>query len=313
MKRYFIFVTIILGMIAPSVLAQTAKQKVAVYVTGEADSGYKKVIGSKLVTGITRSEGYTAIERTSDFLAELNKEQDYQMSGAVSDNQIARLGQQFGVRYVLVADISEVFESMFISARMIDVQTAQITNSTEADAVVDNMESLTKIAENIVLRLLYVKEYAKDEIKVLGPFSTVKDLVYCTVPENYRIATKDEVVKIIKNNQIISKRTYLPIYTDIGSKSTEKHQDFWVYPNGKGKGIERMDRLYNQVVCTYTFIKDVDLTSALNSTFYIDDLYYAYYGMFNFDGDSTIGLSDMSTNPTITPGYVYVIKKEEKE
>ena len=309
MKRYFIFVAIILGMIAPSVLAQTAKQKVAVYVTGEADSGYKKVIGSKLVTGITRSEGYTAIERTSDFLAELNKEQDYQMSGAVSDNQIARLGQQFGVRYVLVADISEVFESMFISARMIDVQTAQITNSTESDAVVDNMESLTKIAENIVLRLLYVKEYAKDEIKVLGPFSTVKDLVYCTVPENYRIATKDEVVKIIKNNQIISKRTYLPIYTDIWSESTLKLQYFTqVYP--KGNGSERQERPYKQVVCTYTFIKDVDLTSALNSTFYSDDQYYTYYSIWNSDGYSTRGLYDMSTNPTITPGYVYVIKKE---
>lgn len=312
MKRYFIFMAIILWIIAPSVCAQTVKQKVAVYVTGDAEAGYKKVIGSKLVTGITRSEGYAAVERTADFLAELTKEQDYQMSGAVSDNQIARLGQQFGVRYVLVADISEVFESMFISARMIDVQTAQITNSTESDAVVDNMESLTKIAENIVLRLFYTKEYAKDEIKVLGPFSKVQDLVLCDVPENYRIATKDEVVKIIKNNQIIGKRTYLPIYTDISRKYIRKMQYFTcVYP--KGKGSELNDREYLQMDCTYTFIKDVDLISGLKSSYCVDADFLIYYTNWNSDGYSTRGLSDMSTNPTITPGYVYVIKEEKDE
>jgi len=94
---------------------QTIKQKVAVYVTGDGENGYKKVIGSKLVTGITRSENYAAVERTADFLTELTKEQDYQMSGAVSDNQIARLGQQFGVRYVLVADVFPSFSSLCLS------------------------------------------------------------------------------------------------------------------------------------------------------------------------------------------------------
>ena len=54
-----------------------------------------------------------------------------------------------------------------------------------------------------LVKKYYDEEYAKDEIKVLGPFSKVQDLVLCDVPENYRIATKDEVVKIIKNNQIM--------------------------------------------------------------------------------------------------------------
>lgn len=254
MKRYFFILSILFGLLALPVFAQTAKQKVAVYVTGDIDSGYKKVIGSKLVTGITRSEGYVAVERTADFLAELAKEQDYQMSGAVRDNQIARLGQQFGVSYVLVADISEVFESMFISARMIDVQTAQITKSTESDAVVDNMESLTKITENIVLPLFYAKEYARDEIKVLGPFSTVSDLVNCNIPNNYRIATQDEIEKIITNNQILNIKTYLPIYTDICSTGILENQYFsWC----KGKAVSTESRPYIKSQCSFTLIKVV--------------------------------------------------------
>ena len=35
-------------------------------------------------------------------------ENDYQTSGEVRDSQIARLGQKFGVRYVVVADVSEL-------------------------------------------------------------------------------------------------------------------------------------------------------------------------------------------------------------
>ena len=307
MKRYFIFMAIVLGMIAPSISAQTAKQKVAVYVTGDIENGYKKFIGSKLTTGITRSENYIAVERTADFLAELTKEQDYQMSGAVSDNQIARLGQQFGVQYVLVADISEVFESMFISARMIDVQTAQITNSTESDAVVNNMESLTKITENIVLRLFY----AKYEIKVLGPFSTIKDLAECKVPDNYHIATQDEMVRIIKNYQILNKKIYLPVYTDISTEYIFKTQYYTIsYERLSG---DTVDRPYSQVQCYYTFIKDVDSISTLHSSYNLDDGFNSAFNVQNSNGFSTRGMYDMSTNHSITPGYVYVIKTKEKD
>ncbi|MBP3455204.1 MAG: SUMF1/EgtB/PvdO family nonheme iron enzyme [Alistipes sp.] len=156
MKRYFIFMAIILGMIAPSVSAQTApKKKVAVYVSGEdVKDSYKKVINSKLVSSITRSRSYTVVERNSSFLTELEKEIATSLSGDVRDDQIAAIGQRFGVRYVLVADISEVFEEMFISARMIDVETAQIVNAAEANAYVESMEGLTGLAENIIAGLM---------------------------------------------------------------------------------------------------------------------------------------------------------------
>ena len=232
MKRYFILMAIILGMVVPPVSAQSAKQKVAVYVTGEAESGQKKVIGSRMVSSITRSDSYAAVERTADFLAALTKEQDYQMSGAVSDNQIVRLGQQFGVRYVLVADISEVYESMFISARMIDVQTGQITGASEASSVVNSMDGLIDLSDTVISELLggiiygeYKANNRIEDIKLIGPFAGIDILSYHTkIPEGYHVATKDDLEKLIKTYKKSNRSIAFPIYSEIQIEDYGKNQ-----------------------------------------------------------------------------------------
>ena len=146
---------LLLALVSASVIfAQTNKQKVAVYVTGDADNGTKKVIGSKLVSAITNDDGYAAVERTTDFLAELSKEQSYQASGAVADNQIVALGKHFGVRFVCVADVSSVYGSTFVAARMINVETAIVTATAERDMEVNGMADLTELSEDVADGLL---------------------------------------------------------------------------------------------------------------------------------------------------------------
>ena len=102
MKKLFI---LLLSTISLTAFAQ---QKVAVYVTGK-ESGINKVLGDQLVAAFTKSGKYVAIERTASFLAELGKEQNYQRTGAVDDHELSRLGKQFGVQFVSVADVSDVF------------------------------------------------------------------------------------------------------------------------------------------------------------------------------------------------------------
>lgn len=223
MKRFVYFIIAFICLFGNAVMAQTAKQKVAVYVTGDADVGYKKVIGSKMVSGITRSDSYAAIERTADFLSALTREQDYQMSGAVSDNQIVRLGQQFGVRYVLVADVSEVFESMFVSARMIDVQTGQITGATEASAIVNSIDGLTELSENVIADLVdgEIRSHGGNGIsiagvKILGPFSYADLHTFSQrIPVGYRIASKAEIESLIISYRKTRKQMVFPIYAGI--------------------------------------------------------------------------------------------------
>lgn len=155
MKRYFIFMAIILGMVA-TVSAQTAaKKKVAVYMTGnDVQDSYKKVIGAKLVSAITATNEYAAVERTADFLAALSSEHDFQTSGEVQDSQIARLGQKFGVRYVVVADVSEVFEELFVSARLINVESALVEKAFDANAPAESMAQLIDISSKVANGLL---------------------------------------------------------------------------------------------------------------------------------------------------------------
>ena len=155
MKRYFIFMAIIFGMIAPSASAQGVKKKVAVYMTGnDVQDSYKKVIGAKLVSAITATDEYAAVERTADFLAALKDEEDMIVSGDVRDSQIARLGQKFGARYVVVADVSEVFEELFIASRMINVETGLVEKSFDANAPAESMAQLIDISSKVAKGLL---------------------------------------------------------------------------------------------------------------------------------------------------------------
>ena len=139
MKRLLIILLSALSLTA------FAQQKVAVYVTGE-QSGINKVLGDQLVAAFAKSGQYTAVERTASFLSELSKEQGYQRSGSVSDSEIARLGGQFGVNYVCVVDISDVFEKKYISARLIDVLTAEIVNTANESSQLNSMEELIRVS-----------------------------------------------------------------------------------------------------------------------------------------------------------------------
>ena len=156
---------LILLLSAISLTAVAQQKKVAVYVTGE-QSGITKVLGDQLVAAFAKSGKYAAVERTNSFLAELSKEQSYQRSGAVSDNDIAHLGVQFGVNYVCVADMSDVFGEKYISARLIDVETAVIINAHNVSGAMANMDDCLKMAGEIASKLSdkTIAEQLKEEL-----------------------------------------------------------------------------------------------------------------------------------------------------
>lgn len=318
MKKIILLLAILLCAFSGFLTAQTLKKNVAVYITG-VDGAYKKVIGSKIVTGVTRSDEYVAVERTSDFLAELTKEQDYQMSGAVSDTQIAKIGQQFGVEYVLIADVSELFGSLFISARMVDVQTAQITASIEASREVNDLEGLSKIADDIVVGIIDVSTmFTEDDLQVLGPYSTVASLRSIKVPRKYRIATKDEVDVIIRKYDLIGKNISFPIYTDIYYTEEEKTQNFTsnYYSRLTGRLISTSNFKRQYMLCTITctIIKSKSENSMLTLSYGVDEGYGVDYIVpirYHDNLKIVSNVEDMSSDiPHIEAGYVYVIKKK---
>ncbi len=144
-----------------------AQKNVAVYVTGGDDvpSGVKKVFGSELVAAIVKNNDYKAVERTSEFLNVISREQGYQHSGNVEDSQIRELGRQFGVEYVCVAEItdftkpsmSQSLSEYYISARFIDVEKATIVATAKEYLQMNggsSIEDIVKTAENLSYKLV---------------------------------------------------------------------------------------------------------------------------------------------------------------
>lgn len=148
--RTKIFLFIMLLAVSLTISAQ--QKKVAVYVTGE-QSGAKKILADKLVEAITYSKKYKAIERTANFLAELKKEQKYQRTGEVDDNDISRLGKQFGVQFVCAVDVIEAFGQKYVTARLINVESAEIVTTGNANSELTTMEQLLECANSIALEV----------------------------------------------------------------------------------------------------------------------------------------------------------------
>lgn len=131
------------------------KKKVAVYIVGnDVGKSVKKILGAKIVTAVTESGEFAAVERTAEFLRALEKESDYQTSGEVRDSQIAKLGQKFGVKYVIVADVSEAFDELFVASRLINVETGLVERAYDVNGPTESLQQLINISNSVVNGLL---------------------------------------------------------------------------------------------------------------------------------------------------------------
>ena len=166
MKKLYI---LLLAMMCAGIVF--GQQKVAVYTTGGNDTDINKVLADQLVAAIVKSGKYTAVERTSSFLSELTKEQSYQLSGAVDDNQLSRLGKQFGVQLVCVAEVNDVFGQKYISARLIDVESAEVISTANANGNLSSMDDLLKVTESITKDLMgkTAKEQGQSRVIASNP------------------------------------------------------------------------------------------------------------------------------------------------
>jgi hypothetical protein len=130
------------------------KEKIAVYVTGNVRADEKKALGTKILVELINSGRYRAVERSDEFVKELDREQSKQMSGAVDDNQITTIGKQFGVQIICVADLTPAFGSYQISARLINVESAEIITIAEVTNSLESIDDLTVASKEVVRVIL---------------------------------------------------------------------------------------------------------------------------------------------------------------
>lgn len=151
MKKIVLIMMICLPMMV------MAQKKVAVYVTSDdngIDNTTKGIIGGELVRAIVKTQKYQAVERTADFLKQINKEQEYQHSGTVDDEQISALGKQFGVDYVCVANVMPFRDKVYMQARLIDVETATvlaIARETSSMSDIEEIIAASEVVANVLI------------------------------------------------------------------------------------------------------------------------------------------------------------------
>ena len=118
--------------VAPIHAQEIARKKVAVYVTeSDVDDAVKKIVQNKIISTLTHSPKYQILERNAEFLKAIHADRDFNHSGEVRDNDIAAIGKGLGAKFILVIDVSEVFDDLYIAARMVNAETGVVQDSAE--------------------------------------------------------------------------------------------------------------------------------------------------------------------------------------
>lgn len=211
MKKLLI---ILFSVISLTAFAQ--QRKVAVYVTSSSEAVEEatiQIVGSELVAAIVSNDKYSAVERTVEFLNELEKEQNYQRSGNVDDQQISTLGKQFGVDLVCVAIVTPFRDSYYINARLIDVETATVQGIARETSSLNTLDEFVQTSEKLASKLVGIEAQKKAEEVSSKEYSLVTEGdVYMTPIEidNTGAYTKAvfKYVTAVPNRIIVSLSNY---------------------------------------------------------------------------------------------------------
>ena len=119
---------LIFTLLLVSAMTSAETMRVAILETVDRENkvsyGTKLILRSNLSKAVTNTAGYEAYDR-SDMDAIMG-EQNFQRTGMVSEDQIKRLGEMTGAKYILVAEAAVIdADNMFITAKLLDVESAR--------------------------------------------------------------------------------------------------------------------------------------------------------------------------------------------
>lgn len=184
-----------------------SQKTVAVYVTSSESVSpeTKSILGSELVSAITRTNEYVAIERTDEFMAQVSQERgNYE----IDDAKLYDLGKKFGASNVCVADVTKFGDEYYIVARLLDIRTSKVWRTSRKYSKLASLKDLVETSESLAEGLFgQTKEfstYANGDNK--------DNLTFLTKIENRETYTKVtfKIVTTSPSQQIgISSETYI--------------------------------------------------------------------------------------------------------
>lgn len=144
-------------LISVTAYSQEVK-KVAILETvdaaGDVPLGVEISVRSKITFAITEMPDYEAYDRIN--LSEIFGEHDFQRSGNVSDEQIKRMGEMYGVDYILISEVAYMDmekQNLILASRIIDVETTKIAQTASVETKTD-ANQISEACRTLARRLL---------------------------------------------------------------------------------------------------------------------------------------------------------------
>jgi hypothetical protein len=113
-----------------------------------------KVLEKKMIASLHKIGRYRVVDRSEDASNKLAAEHIKQRNGSVDEEQIKRLGKQYGVDFICIVDITSAFGGFLVSASIVDVETAAVHFAGETSSKHMALDDLSR-ALNEVLEMMF--------------------------------------------------------------------------------------------------------------------------------------------------------------
>ena len=145
---------VLILLIISSLSLSAQNKKVAVWDTKCTDNSItsmqRVMVRGGMEAAVANAPGYIGFDRAS--FDAIIKEHNFQRSGAVSDNDIRRLGEMAGVQYIIVPEAMADGKDFYIIVKMLDVESGEFGAAYEelcSNSAADIKRACTKLGSQL--------------------------------------------------------------------------------------------------------------------------------------------------------------------
>ena len=109
------------------------------------------IVADTINEQFVKSADFIALDRA--YISSIQEEKKFQLSGDVNSEDIKELGVTFGAKYLCIANVSQLGSTYTVSARLIEVETAQVV-SQESARRQGQIDVLFDVAETVGAKLI---------------------------------------------------------------------------------------------------------------------------------------------------------------
>lgn len=135
-------------------LSAFAEKKVSIYIEGNLSNLQEQIVNGAFNSRITSIKDFSVFDRNDKFINSVTREHDYQTSGDVSESQIRKIAEKYGVDYVISVSVIMEDSGIYMNARLINTETGKVEKSISQDRTSKNNTTLKNLSNNVAYRLL---------------------------------------------------------------------------------------------------------------------------------------------------------------